>query len=78
MVRPKPGIRTPEQVAERLSSDPAAREVLAIAEWAEELRNLCDEWLAGREAQAEARSELAQAREYRAETELSRGGRHAS
>jgi len=38
----------------------------------------CPEWLAGREAQAEARAELAQAREYRAETELSRGGRHAS
>ncbi len=69
---------TPRQVAQRVEDDPAAAEVLAIAEWATELRKLCDHWLAGRERLRAAQAEVAEAREHRAHAELSRGGRHAS
>ena len=77
-MRTQPGIRTPEQVAGRLGNDPAAREVLAIAEWATELRKLCDHWLAGRERLRAAQAEVAEAREHRAHAELSRGDRYGA
>lgn len=71
-------LRAESTLTRRLKGDPAAEEVLAIRAWAEELMALCDYWLDGRERLREAQAEVAQAREYRAETELSRGGRHAS
>ncbi len=59
----------------RHRGDPAAEEVLAIREWAEELASIADAWLAGREALRARQAEEAEAREYRAQTELSRGPR---
>ncbi|KJR08443.1 hypothetical protein [Gordonia sihwensis] len=56
----------------RHRGDPAAEEVLAIREWAEELASIADAWLAGREALRARQAEEAEAREYRAATELSR------
>ncbi len=52
--------------------DPAALEILAIKNWAEELAALADDWLAAREAHREHQAEQAEAEEYRAATELSR------
>ena len=69
---------TPRQVARRVEDDPAAAEVLAIAEWATELSKLCDHWLAGRERLRAAQAEVAEAREHRAHAELSRGDRHGA
>ncbi len=65
-------LRAESTMARRLKGDPAAEEVLTLRAWAEELMALCDYWLAGRERLREAQAEVAQAREYRAETELSR------
>lgn len=56
----------------RHRGDPAAEEVLAIREWAEELASIADAWLAGREAYREHQAEQAEAREHRAATELRR------
>lgn len=52
--------------------DPAALEVLAIREWADELAALADDWLAARENYRAHQAEQAEAREHRAATELSR------
>ncbi|WP_288813038.1 hypothetical protein [uncultured Gordonia sp.] len=60
------------ELARRLGDDPAAQEVIAIRAWAEELQSICDDWLAGRERYRAAQAEVAEAREYRAATELSR------
>ena len=59
----------------RHRGDSAALEVLAIREWAEELASLADDWLTAREAYRAAQAEQAEAREHRAQTELS-GGTH--
>lgn len=59
----------------RHRGDSAALEVLAIREWAEELAALADDWLTAREAYREHQAEQAEAREHRAQTELS-GGTH--
>ena len=66
------GLRDEQQIAERLRNDPAAEEVLAIRAWAEELQQICDSWLDGRERYRAAQAEVAEAREHRAHTELSR------
>ncbi len=56
-------------------ADPAALEVLAIKEWAEELAASADDWLTARETYRAHQAEQAEAREHRAATELS-GGTH--
>ena len=66
------GLSTQRQVRSRLGDDPAAEEVLAIHAWAAELQSICEEWLAGRERYRAAQAEVAEAREHRAHTELSR------
>lgn len=65
-------LRAQSTLARRLGDDPAADEVVAIRDWAEELRSICDEWLAGRERLRAAQAEAAEAREHRAHTELGR------
>lgn len=59
----------------RHRGDPAALEVLAIKEWAEELAALADDWLTAREAYRARQAEQREAAEHRAQTELS-GGTH--
>ena len=56
----------------RHRGDPAAEEVLAIKEWAEELAALADDWLESRERWREQQAEQREAAEHRAQTELRR------
>lgn len=56
----------------RHRDDPAALEILAIREWAQELAERADAWLDSRERWREHQAEQAEAREHLAATEIVR------
>ena len=56
----------------RHRDDPAALEILAIREWAQELAERADAWLVGRERLRECQAEQTEAREHMAQSEVLR------